>query len=200
MINLSSRAVLTGLLAPSLLGLAACAEPIPERSRADEIPLAEVTGGDAASEEGDADTAMDGGRTDPLLSAVTRADGALLGNANVATCTFTSENDRTLFQTAVPDDTEANPRGVARIGGEPVLFTAEFTGSQARMEEGGRFVGDGDVFADLLRGETATAEAGDDDGGTAVGIETRSWPATLTIGYEGTALATRNQGSWTCGN
>lgn len=209
----TSNACLTAALAPlprlwaslaacGLLGLAACAEPIPERSRADEIPLAEPSGGDPDEDAGPGSAIGEEGRTDPLLSVVTLADGALLGNANVATCTFTSQSDRMLFQTAVPDDTAANPRGVARVSGEPVLFTAAFAGSQARMEEGGRYAAEGDLVAELVRGDAATAgtEAASDASGTAEGIETRSWPATLTIAYAGTALSTRNQGTWSCGN
>ena len=205
MITRFSRAALpASILALPLLALSACAEPIPDRSRADEIPLADVS--DGAADETGTTGSIDEGRTDPLLSVVTRADGALLGNANVATCTFTSDSDRMLFQTAVPDDTSANPRGVARVSGEPVLFTAEFTGSQARMEEGGRYGSEGDLVAQIVRGDAqdngeTDAEATEgEDGGVRTGIETRTWPATLTIAYEGTPLSTRSSGSWACGN
>tara|TARA_Y100000815_G_scaffold205663_1_gene189497 strand:- start:550 stop:1170 length:621 start_codon:yes stop_codon:yes gene_type:complete len=206
MITKTPRLALSALMsALPLLALAACAEPIPEQSRADEIPLAEVKDGDA-DVTGVAGTTIDEGRTDPLLSVVTRADGALLGNANVATCSFTSDSDRMLFQTAVPDDGGANPRGVARVSGEPVLFTAEFTGAQARMEEGGRYGSDGDLVAQIVRGEAEDGEqsqpdaAEDGEGDAPARIETRTWPATLTIAYEGTPLSTRSSGTWACGN
>ena len=206
MITKTPRLALSALVsALPLLALAACAEPIPEQSRADEIPLAEVKDGDA-DVTGVAGTTIDEGRTDPLLSVVTRADGALLGNANVATCSFTSDSDRMLFQTAVPDDGGANPRGVARVSGEPVLFTAESAGAAAQMEEGGRYTSEGDLVAQIVRGEAQNDQAGDqsasdqDSDSPASESETRSWPATLTIAYEGTPLSTRSSGTWTCGN
>jgi len=192
------------LLAAPLLAIAACAEPIPDRSRADEIPLAQVTGD--ADEAGSDGGVIDEGRTDPLLSVVTRADGALLGTANVGTCNFTSDSDRMLFQTVAFEDPSANPRGVARVSGEPVLFTAESTGAAAQMEEGGRYASESDLVAQIVRGEAQNEQAGDqsasdeDTGGTTSQTETRSWPAVLTIAYEGTPLSTRSSGTWTCGN
>jgi hypothetical protein len=192
------------LLAAPLLAMAACAEPIPDRSRADEIPLAEVTGD--ADEAGPDGSVIDEGRTDPLLSVVTRADGALLGTANVGTCDFTSDSDRMLFQTVAFEDPSANARGVARVSGEPVLFTAESAGAAAQMEEGGRYTSEGDLVAQIVRGEAQNDQAGDqsasdqDSDSPASESETRSWPATLTIAYEGTPLSTRSSGTWTCGN
>ena len=192
------------LLAAPLLAIAGCAEPIPDRSRADEIPLAQVTGD--ADEAGSDGGVIDEGRTDPLLSVVTRADGALLGTANVGTCSFTSDSDRMLFQTVAFEDPSANPRGVARVSGEPVLFTAESTGAAAQMQEGGRYASESDLVAQIVRGEAQNEQAGDqsasddDTGGATSQTETRSWPAVLTIAYEGTPLSTRSSGTWTCGN
>lgn len=198
----------TLLVAAPLLALAACAEPIPDRSRADEIPLAEVTGD--ADETGSDGSAIDEGRTDPLLSVVTRADGALLGTTSVGTCSFTSDSDRMLFQTVAFEDPSANPRGVARVSGEPVLFTAESTGTAAQMEEGGRYTSEGDLVAQIVRGEAQDEQAGNaaaaetaadtELASQSAEAETRSWPAVLTIAYEGTPLSTRSSGTWTCGN
>ena len=206
-ITLSNPFRAASLVAASLLALSACAEPIPEQSRADQIPLAEVSDGDL-DEMGVGGSVIDEGRTDPLLSVVTLADGALLGTANARTCNFTSDSDRMLFQTAASEDGAANPRGVARVSGEPVLFTAVSTQTQSRMEEGGRYGSDGDLVAQIVRGEAqdegqTDPNAGDSDGdaeGAQFSAETRTWPATLTIAYEGTPLSTRSSGTWTCGN
>ena len=39
-----------------------------------------------------------------------------------------------------------------------------------------------------------------EEGDAPARIETRTWPATLTIAYEGTPLSTRSSGTWACGN
>lgn len=189
------RILVVGSLSASLL--AGCAEPIPQESQADQIPIAPVVGTRAAGQDRnpEAERADDGGRIEPLLSAVTRADGALLGSASVATCSFTSENDRVLFRTAVSDESDATAQGVARIGGEPVMFQAVFAGAPNQMEQGGRFTGDNDLIAELTRNE---GEASDED--AAAAMETRDWPATLAVGYDGTTLVTRNRGNWSCDN
>ena len=60
--------------------------------------------------------------------------------------------------------------------------------------------------AQIVRGEAENGEQSqpaateDSEGGASARIETRTWPATLTIAYEGTPLSTRSSGTWACGN
>ena len=102
-------------------------------------------------------------------------------------CSFSADGEL-LFVATAPDDPAARAQGAVKYGGTVGQVNATKPGGYQALRQGGIFAGS-DITLNVGRG------AGK---GTADGVESTRWPATLTV----TELSVGDrsyQGSWSCG-
>ena len=123
------------------------------------------------------------------LTALADDDASVITGAmaNVGGCQFVDAGKRTLLSVGLPDSNTASGIGVARVDQRRAkLITA--VGGRTAIENG-----------PTLRFEGVTLKVDHKDGeGDKVGIETRAWPATLTVTDADGARAAYT-GTWSCG-
>ncbi len=122
----------------------------------------------------------------PLLEAMTYGEFSPVVASGLG-CSF-SADDRILFVATAPDDRAARAQGAVKYGGTVGVVNATKPGGYQALRQGGIFAGS-DITLNVGRGTGK---------GSADGIESTKWPATLTV----TELSVGDrsyQGTWSCG-
>lgn len=124
-----------------------------------------------------------------VLEPLAASDGAAINarRPHVGGCQFVDQADRMLLMVGLPDSTSETGVAVARSKGEVIEMTTRQRGYQA-IEAGPQLAYEGIML-------TVTHEGGE---GRKQGVETRVWPATLTVSDMDDA-AKDYTGSWSCG-
>lgn len=124
-----------------------------------------------------------------LLEPLAASDGAAINarRPHVGGCQFVDQADRMLLMVGLPDSTSETGVAVARTKGQVIEMATRQRGYQA-IEAGPQLAYEGIMLK-------VTHEGGE---GRKQGVETRVWPATLTVSDMDDA-AKSYTGSWSCG-